>query len=558
MKSKVIRVLCLLLCLLMLVPLSLTACDVDGDHGGATTAATTGTTAPGDATTAATTGTTAPGDATTAATTGTTASGDATTAATTGTTAPGNNGGDDVDLENPNFTDWVEVYDMGIDGGTRQINFLTYSDFNERFYFFRHEGDADLGKGDVLAISAGTRTMIMEEIYQVAFNVIETNTIDSMLQASLMGNGGEYDLVYPHPTVGMNTLLTNGLLQNLYNFEAIDLSKPWWTQAQVEAYSMDNWLVMATNQMSICGQSMIAIVYNKDIYSEKKIGGDLYSMVYDGQWTIGQLKTLAMKYGEGAGDDDILDENDKCGMHSDHHNLFYWAFGGRVFDKDDDGNFYIAVDATHADEMSKALYDFLWNNEDKIALPDSSSSFADAAFLKSLKAFKQGNALFFTCELAGRYQRLWDCTFDVGYLPLPMLNTDQDDYYSISSNGFFAIPQKVVDKRASSTLLEALAIHSYTNHRKTFFETILLSRMSDNPEDYKMLSFIHDTKVYDWGYRHIVEHLRQDSPSSQSFLQFYVVYKKEASVFNYVQTHKKNWSRLLDDLNMIRNSKFEA
>ena len=531
MKSKVTEVFCLLLCLLMLVPFALTACDIDGDHGGATTAATTGTTASGDATTAATTGTTAPGD---------------------------DDGGNDVDLENPNFADWVEVYDMSIDGGARQINFLTYSNFNERFYFFRHEGDADMGKGDVLALSAGTRTMLMEEKYKVAFNVIETNTIDSKLAASLMGNGGEYDLVYPHPTVGMNTLLTNGLLQNLYNFEAIDLSKPWWTQAQVEAYSMDNWLVMATNQMSICGQSMIAIVYNKDIYSEKKIGGDLYSMVYDGQWTIGQLKTLAMKYGEGAGDDQILDENDKCGMHSDYHNSYYWAFGGRVFDKDENGDFYIAVDATHADQMSKALYDFLWNNEDKIALPDTSFSLADAAFLKSLKAFKQGNALFFTCELAGRYQRLWDCTFDVGYLPLPMLYTDQDDYYSVSSNGFFAIPQKVVDKRASSTLLEALAIHSYTNHKKIFFETILLSRMSDNPEDYKMLSFIHDTKIWDWGYRHIVEHERQSEPSSQSFLQFYVVYKKEASVFDYVQTHKKNWSRLLDDLNMIRNSKFEA
>ncbi|MBR2926056.1 MAG: extracellular solute-binding protein [Clostridia bacterium] len=517
MKMKFTRALCLLLCLLMLVPFSLTACGGGGD-----------------------------GD------------GDETTKKPDSTTAPEGDGGEDVDLENPNFEDWVEIYDMGIDGGARQINFLTYSDFNERFYFFRHEGDADLDNGDALAISAGSRTMLMEEKYKVAFNVIGTGTIDSALQSSVMGNGGEYDLIYPHPTVGMNTLLTNGLMQNLYNFEAIDLSKPWWTQAQVQAYSMDDWLVMATNQMSICGQNMMAIVYNKDIYSEQKIGEDLYGMVYEGQWTIGQLKTMAMKYGEGAGDDQVLDQNDKCGMFSEGHASYYWAFGGRIFDKDESGEFYIAVDGTHADQMAKALHDFLWVNEDKIWKIEDPSNNANFGSSKVLASFKQGNALFYAYDLGALYKHLWNCGFDVGYLPFPMLNTDQDDYYAVSSTGFFGIPQKVVDKRASSTILEALAIHSYTNHRKTFFETILLSRMSDNPEDYKMLSFIHDTKIWDWGNRHIVEHERSDAPSSHNFLLYYVVYKKEASVSNYVNSRKKLWNRLLDDLNKIRNSKLEA
>ena len=508
MKMKFTKALCLLLCLLMLVPFSLTACGGGGDEGG-----------------------------------------DETTKATTSTKAPSDDDGEDLDLESPDYTEWVEVYDMGVDGGARQINFLTYSEYSERYYFFRHEGDADLEEGDALAISAGSRTMAIEEAYKVAFNVIDNDKVGTTLQASVMGNGGEYDLIYPHPTVEMNTILTNGLLQNLYAFDAIDLSKPWWNQDQVHAYSIDDWLVLGVNNMSICGQSMVSIVYNKDIYSQEKIGEDLYGMVYDGKWTVGALKTMAMKFGEGAGDDLILDQNDKCGLFANYHNYFYWGFGGRVFDKDDNGDYYIAIDPSRSDEMAKALYDLLWNSEDSVW---------NVSGDLVLPAFKQGNALFYSFDLGALFRNLWDCSFQVGYLPFPKLNETQDQYYSGSSAGFFGIPQKVVDKKASGTLMEALAIHSYTNHRKTFFETILLSRMSENPEDYKMLSFIHDTKIYDWGLRHIVEHERSDAPSSQNFLVYYVVLKKQESVSNYVQSRGKLWNRLLEDLNKIRNSKLEA
>ncbi|MBR2721696.1 MAG: hypothetical protein IKB75_02845 [Clostridia bacterium] len=517
MKAKTVRFLCLLLCLLMLVPFSLTACGGGGDDNG-----------------------------------------DGTTKAPTNTVAPDGGEDDTIDLENPNFTEWVEVYDMGVDGGARQINFLTYTDYNTSTYFFRHEGDADLEDGDALAIAAGSRTMAIEEAYKVAFNVIDNDKVGTTLQASVMGNGGEYDLIYPHPTVEMNTILTNGLLQNLYAFDAIDLSKPWWNQDQVHAYSIDDWLVLGVNNMSICGQSMVSIVYNKDIYSQEKIGEDLYGMVYNGQWTVGALKTMAMKFGEGAGDDMILDQNDKCGWFANYHNYNYWAFGGRVFDKDANGEFYIAIDATQADQMSKALYDILWSSEDKVWCVQDPSNNATFGSSKVLAAFYQGNALFYTYDLGALYKHLWNCSFDVGYLPYPMLNTEQDAYYSASSAGFFGIPQKVADKKASGILLEALAIHSYTHMRKTFFETILLSRMSENPEDYKMLSFIHDTKIYDWGLRHIVEHERQDSPSSQNFLVYYVVTKKQESVSGYVSSRKKLWDRLLDDLSKIRNSEFEG
>ncbi|MBR2721700.1 MAG: hypothetical protein IKB75_02865 [Clostridia bacterium] len=509
-KSRTTKLLCLLLCLVMLVPFALTACGGDGGDGDETTKAPTSTKKPSE------------------------------------DQDPG-----DVEIIDPAVEDWVEIYDMGVDGGARQITFATHEKYNQNYYFFRHEGDVDVDAGDVLAMSAKTRTLFIEEKFNVAFNVLEYNGLYTVVEASLMGNGGEYDLLYPHPTGGMMNFLTNGLFQNLYNFDAIDLSKPWWNQAQVQEFTIDDKLYIAVNDMSICGQGFVGIVYNRNLYNELKLGEDLYSMVYDGQWTVGVLKTLAMAYGEGAGADMVLNYDDKIGFMC-QSNAWYWNFGGRVISKDKDGEFYIAIDSTESDAISGALYDLLWNTEDHVWVVDEYFDYASHAMSKTLANFKQGNSLFYSYDLGGLYKNLWGVNFEVGYLPPPMLNIDQDDYYSPSSSGFFAIPQKVTDNKATSTLLEALAIHSYTNHRKTFFETILLSRMSEKPADYKMLSFIYDTKCYDWG-----SHLFVDSQNkSNTFITYFAHEQKQPSVSNYVKSRIKVWENLLKNVENIRNGKF--
>ncbi len=516
LRSKKTRSLCLLLMLVLVLPLALTACGGDGSGTGTTAATTIG------------------GNGT-----------QATTGATQGTQ-------EQEEIIDPEVEDWVEIYDMGIDGGARKITLVTDKDYNTNLYLFRHEDDGDVLAGDALAISASTRTLFVEEQFNVAFEAREYNggALYSFIQSSLMGNGGEIDLVYPHPTAYMLNYLSEGLFQNLYNFDAIDLSKPWWNQSEVREFSVDDKLYIAVNDMSISGQGFLSIIYNRDLYNELQMTEDVYSLVYDGEWTMAKLGELAMNFGEGAGADGVLNLNDKIGYALHQHNL-YWGAGGRVISKDATGAFYLAIDADQADLITSEWYKLLWETEEHVWKVEESYSYATFGSTQTLAAFKGGTILFWSYDLGGLYKHLWNVTFDIGYLPAPKVNRDQEAYYSVCSAGFLAIPQKAKDNKVSSTLLEALAIHSYTNHRKNFFENILLSRMSEKPEDYKMLTFIHETKVFDWG-----SHLFVTSDSNV-FVEM-AVNQKSNSVQNMVKGRKKAWEKLLLNIEQIRTGEFEG
>ena len=529
--TKKTKLLCLLLCLVMVLPMALSACNGDDDKPDETTAATTeaGSTQAGGTSAATTAG------------------------STQGSTTP--------TLEGPKVEEWVDVYDMGENGATRVINFLSCADqndqpYNTKYYFIRHEEDEDVVAGDKMAESAKTRTLYMEETFNIAFNVIghPSGQLPNIVQSSLMGSGGEYDLIYPHPQSGVLTFLTNGLFQNLYSFvdendeQIIHLDQPWWNQSQAWEHTIDGRLFMAVNDMSICGQGFIALVYNRDLYNELQIEEDPYTLVYDGEWTMAKLQELAMLYGEGAGDDGILNYNDKIGLMWQCNP--YWPCGGRVISKTEEGEFYIAIETDQTNAIVKEFYNLIRNDNDHVwEVNESGIVYATFGGSKQLASFKAGNFLFYSYDLGGLYKHLWNAPFDIGYLPNPKLDANQENYYSVCAAGYFGIPQKVKDNKVSASILEALAVHSYTNHRVNFFDDILLSRMSENPADFKMLNFIHQTKIYDWGSHLLVAN------ESNNVVGFAVSNDMDTAT-TIIRGRKKSWQSLLTYLEDIKEAEF--
>lgn len=59
---------------------------------------------------------------------------------------------------------------------------------------------------------------------------------DDMLAAQMAGLTA-YDLVYPHPTIGIQAFLTTGLLTNLKENQYISLNGPWYNQSFVNNYT---------------------------------------------------------------------------------------------------------------------------------------------------------------------------------------------------------------------------------------------------------------------------------------------------------------------------------
>ncbi len=446
--------------------------------------------------------------------------------------------------------DWLPLESYGVDGGNREINMLTCNDYNRRYYFFRTEDE----NGDPLAGASFKRYSKISETYDVVLKTIEpsSGSLLGVLESSLYGNGGEYDLVYPHPTSDMLAILSSGFYENLKNYENLHLDQPWWSQEQVNSYTIDDKLYIAVSDFSLSGQGFVGLIFNREIYNNLQLSDDLYDLVDNREWTIARMREIVMMYGNDVNSDEIYNELDQFGFiyQPQHTKNFYWAFGGKIVDKDPNGDYYIAIDADHTSKMAEALFNLAYESDHKVWLSDP-CVYANFASSNGWAAFKGKQGLFMTYDLGGLYSHLNELTFKIGYMPYPLLDTEQTSYPVICAAGFFAIPKKAPDAEMSSVILEALSIYSYANYRKVFFNTILLGRMSEQEEDYEMLEFLHENKMFDMGFTF-------PEGGSDDILHNTVIDDRSYEVAALIRGRWKEMEVTLDHIESIRNGEFDG
>lgn len=469
---------------------------------------------------------------------------------TTKAPSSGDGGGVVEDEKEAVIEDWLPVESYGVDGGNREIKMLTCNTYNKKYYFFRE----DDGNGDPLATASMSRYFKISETYDVVMSTVEPTSggLFGHLQSSLYGQGGDYDLVYPHPTSEILAILESGFFENLWNFEHLHLDQPWWSQNQVDTYTIDDKLYIAVSDFSLSGQGFVSLIFNRAIYNDLQIGEDLYDVVDDGEWTLAKMREVTMKFGQDVDSNDIYDANDQYGFiyQPQHTKNFYWALGGKIIDRDANDQHYLAIDSDRTSRMATELFNLAYGSEDKVWLsePCVYDTFAKS---NGWGAFKGQQGLFMTYDLGGLYSHLNELTFKVGYLPYPKLDTEQTNYPVVCAAGFFAIPKKAPDAQMSSVLLEALSIYSYANYRPTFFNTILLGRMSEQEEDYEMLEFLHESKMFDLGFTF-------EMGGSASILYDVVIADHSNEVASLIRGRWNDMEKTLDCIESIRTGAFEG
>ncbi len=391
---------------------------------------------------------------------------------------------------------WLPVTNYGVNGGVGQINYLIYETYAKKYMLVQHEDSED-----PLRSEAYSRTQKVEEKFNIYLNVLEQKDCGGTLQSSVMGQGGEYDLIYPAPHEG-SFMLENNLLTDLCSYENIHLDEAWWNQS-VDTFKIDDRLYFAASDYSICGQGLVGLIYNRDLFKQLTLDQqyDINQLVEDKQWTMSLLREIAMKYGTDVNGDDKFTLEDQYGMIYQNYHVdgYYWAMGGTVVTRDENNGYYLSIDVDRVSRMANALYDLIYASENKVFWMKN-VSWADFEESDGWKAYKTGKNLFMSFEFGALFSCLQTVSFDLGYAPLPLLDEEQDDYHALCGAGFFMIPKKSVDAVRNSIILEALCIDSYANFRPTFFKTVLLGRLSNLEEDYAMLERLHESKTYDLGY----------------------------------------------------------
>lgn len=455
----------------------------------------------------------------------------------TGTKQTAASGERDLTVEN-----WVPARDWSEDGAPRQVILLTFSQYNDNYHFISYDET-----NEALNIEAYKRTAYINSLFGVDLQCVEDNHLQQTLSNSVFGGGGEYDLFYPHPSSELPSMVVGGMMTELAGQQDMNLGQRWWNQSQVNNYTVNGKLYLAVSDFSLSGQGFTCILFNRDIWRRLEFEDkpDLYDLVDSGNWTAERLATYTRLYGLDNGDG-VYDSSDTYGLvyQDQQSTAFLYGYGETIVKVDSaNGGYELGLSPMKMNGIAEKLKTLVYDSDNHVF--HGACNYGTFEQSEMWDVFRNGRALFMTYDVGALYRYLLGAKQDVGYLPIPKYDGNQDNYNVLCAAGFLAIPKLAADTEMSAILLEALAIHSYLNYRPAFINNILLGRLSEESNDYRMLEFLHDRKTYDIGYTFDIEGVAVD------LLMVVAINKKSTNVSGYLTGRQTQLNRILENINSL-------
>lgn len=344
----------------------------------------------------------------------------------------------------------------------------------------------------------------VESRFNIKINIItqkgswdDRNTFIQTLANSISVGDKAFDAVGQYtPAVGVG--VSQGLYQDLCKIENINTEKPWWPTHAVSSATVGGKVFSLTGDISATLIRNVQCMFvNTDMYETYNIsqyagGREIYDVVRDYDWTLANMKTIAL--GHLGSNEGLADADKKYGFAVLNHvtaDGFLYS-GGYKMIEDKNGKISLSDDletlsfSDWFDDVHK-LYD---GTTDDIYSQDSGG----------YKLFETEKALFYTGNVSDS-QTLAQKGVQFTILPMPMRNKDQGAYYSCASMWvtMYSVPVDVKDPAMSGLLIEALASESYRTVTEEIYYNLFQTRYNSggNEDSAEMFDIVADSVVFD-------------------------------------------------------------
>ncbi len=373
--------------------------------------------------------------------------------------------------------------------------------FYSRYYngIWRSDLMADDDASDTLSVAVSRRNKQIEQTYNVKLAEIQSGsaTFKSALEKLVTSNDESFDAVYMSMTDAANSAQA-GLLIDLHELDNIDLEAEWWSQTCNKSWSIAHRQFFAVGDITtIDNMSARGVFVNKDILNENQLESP-YTCVENNTWTIEKMFELANAayIPDGNGVDTLrygISAQNSFGF------IMLMAAGEMISKNDEDDIPQISI----GNERSIAVVDKL------ATLTGGNKGVFLGADADVMAHFTNNEALFMP-EVLYHIITLRDASFEVGVLPAPKYDSDQESYYSFTT-GYgitcLGFPQSCYGDRLdrASFIVEAMSIQSLTTLTPAYFEVCVKTRYAPDLESSGMIQIILDTiytdlaEVYAWG-----------------------------------------------------------
>lgn len=291
------------------------------------------------------------------------------------------------------------------------------------------------------------------------------------------------------------TLMTQGLAQDLTQYQIMEFDKPWWPSTLITKATIKDGIYFASGDISTNYLYMMyGCVFNKEMFEDihTQHSNLLYDLAYDNKWTLDKL----IEYSTGAfmemNGDAEPSQGDRFGFVTIniHYDAFYTGSDlyTVVVGENDSLKLSADLDSQKTTDLLTKLCAFI--HETGECWTTSSSSI-----------FANDQALFTIDRVQITSKNLKDTSFSFGMLPIPMYNEEQEEYRTCVGFPFTTYVLSVASNipEAAAATLELMAYQSYLNITPALFEESMKLRYADQSDDSFMFDMIRESVVMDLG-----------------------------------------------------------
>ena len=380
-----------------------------------------------------------------------------------------------------------------------------YDGYKFRFYTFMDYDETyapESQTGDVVNDAVYLRNQTVEERFNIRITSINSGA-DSYtkqipaIETSILSGGDDFDVAVNNGKSLTGQSLLNYFV-NLYDIDAFDFSKPWWSQKLVDDLTFMNCMFVFSNNMAYEEFAASKVFYfNKDKVAALGID-DPYKTVFDGLWTLDRFISTTKDVYEDLNGNGEHDTSDFYGLlTTSSHNAWQVVLDIPEWEKTAD-SLRLVANSEKANTAYEKLFKFYYQSNG-LYLWHSYS----AADKPMREMFINGQGLFsfgFVGD-SGIHYRATDV--DYGIVPFPKYDENQDDYivfFGVNSSNMFAIPITSSDLERSGIILEAMSAEGYKQLIPAYYEVALKAKYLRDEDSVRMLDLITAARTISFAY----------------------------------------------------------
>ena len=318
-------------------------------------------------------------------------------------------------------------------------------------------------------------------------------------RSSVLGGSDDYEIMYL-PVSEQISLVTDGILQDLYTIPHLQLNETWWDIQVNTTNTLNGKLYFASGSANLMAfDGMWCLFFNENLMEEYQLEKP-YDLVREGKWTLDELIRYGSAFANLNGESTYaytVGSTNQWGvaLHSHYGGApAKFIHGAGVETLTEDFQLNIENDRFYSVMDKLAI---LMNQDSGIALKAGTDDF-NVEQGGYIYIFSTRRSLFLTAEIKTA-QVLRDMEDTFGIVPFPKYDEAQDDYKTSLVMQLFYMTVPVNNTRLDliGTVSECLAYKGYADIVPVYYDSVVKHKGLRNEDSAEMLEILRRTRGVD-------------------------------------------------------------